>query len=237
MKHLFILTDVDGKIRSASSEDLIGRNIDSVVRMDSVSSATGYRAFGRSDRRDWMVAALPGSSRFSSDRYFLLRERSGDAGYIRQFVGIHTLHILATLLAFGLLVSFLSKRYVTRPILELAGAIRRIEAGDLMVDVPMGQGDEFGWLARRFAAMGGRLEDAIRRLVRSEKYASVAIVTFRIAHKLRDPLASLQRHITYIDGLSGESRDLERIASSLRQDRAEILEAIRQLNEIEPPEE
>ena len=75
---------------------------------------------------------------------------------------------LLTLVALGVLVSFVLQRALVRPIRELAGAAREIESGNFDAQVPASaRGDEIGDLLRAFGRMGqsiGRHDRDIRRM-------------------------------------------------------------------------
>ena len=76
--------------------------------------------------------------------------------------------LLLTLVALGVLVSLVLQRALVRPIRQLAGAAREIEAGNFDAQVPASaRGDEIGDLLRAFGRMGqsiGRHDRDIRRM-------------------------------------------------------------------------
>ncbi len=94
-----------------------------------------------------------------------------------------------------------------------------------------------GWV-RRFGqdVVDRKLDSATRGLVRREKYSSAMIVAFRIARELEGPLRELDRHIARLDRWAEREPAIRRVVESLRQDRKAIVNAIRRLREIEPPE-
>jgi diguanylate cyclase (GGDEF)-like protein len=76
--------------------------------------------------------------------------------------------LLLTLVALGVLVSLVLQRALVRPIRQLAGAAREIEAGNFDAEVPASaRRDEIGDLLRAFGRMGqsiGRHDRDIRRM-------------------------------------------------------------------------
>lgn len=114
------------------------------------------------------------------------------------------------------LVSFLVHRMVYLPLRDLEEGAQRLATGDLEQPIPIRSADEFGQLAASFNSMtkalhksrvelqdwGRTLEEkvkeAMRELqiaqaetVRSEKLASVGLLTAGIAHELNNPLTGI----------------------------------------------
>jgi two-component system NtrC family sensor kinase len=100
---------------------------------------------------------------------------------------------LATILATFLLANPVSRR-ITRPLKELrdlAGANRRVAAGDMSVRVPVRAGGDVGQLARSFNTMLDELQATHDQLVHSEKLASLGQLAAGVAHELNNPLATV----------------------------------------------
>ncbi len=114
------------------------------------------------------------------------------------------------------LVSFLVNRMVYLPLRDLEEGAQRLATGDLEQPIPIRSADEFGQLAASFNSMTAALrksrvelqdwgrtleekvEEAMRELhiaqaetVRSEKLASVGLLTAGIAHELNNPLTGV----------------------------------------------
>jgi two-component system NtrC family sensor kinase len=114
------------------------------------------------------------------------------------------------------LVSFLVNRMVYLPLRDLDEGAKRLATGDLEKPIPVRSTDEFGQLAASFNSMTRALrkshvelqdwgrtleekvEEAMRELhiaqaetVRSEKLASVGLLTAGIAHELNNPLTGV----------------------------------------------
>lgn len=73
----------------------------------------------------------------------------------------------------GLLISsfmaFLIARSISRPVTTLAGAMKRMESGDLMVRLDETNGDEFDILIHGFNDMAGRIRELLESRVQKEK--------------------------------------------------------------------
>lgn len=83
----------------------------------------------------------------------------------------------------GLLLAAVLVRQITRPLVELSQASRRIAGGDLRVRLPVRSTDEVGELTDTFNQMAASLEE--QETLRSNLMAD-------IAHELRTPLTGLQ---------------------------------------------
>jgi len=139
---------------------------------------------------------------------------------IDQTMRSNTITIVGLSLGFvilaALMVSFLVNRMVYLPLRDLDEGAQRLATGDLEKPIPVRSTDEFGQLAASFNSMtralrksrvelqdwGRTLEDkveeAMRELqiaqaetVRSEKLASVGLLTAGIAHELNNPLTGV----------------------------------------------
>jgi two-component system NtrC family sensor kinase len=110
---------------------------------------------------------------------------------------------LATILATFLLAIPVSRR-ITHPLKELrdlAGANRRVAAGDMSVRVPVRAGGDVGQLAGSFNTMLDELQATHDQLVHSEKLASLGQLAAGVAHELNNPLATV---LLYSDILQRE---------------------------------
>jgi signal transduction histidine kinase len=95
-----------------------------------------------------------------------------------------TVFVAAALAALaGLLLAAALVRQITRPLVELTHASRRIAQGDLQVHVPVKSTDEVGELTVTFNQMAATLEEQerLRRTLMAD-----------VAHELRTPLTGIQ---------------------------------------------
>jgi signal transduction histidine kinase len=96
----------------------------------------------------------------------------------------------------GVLVAVLASLWfgarVTRPVVSLAEAARRVAAGDLGAQVEVESSDELGELARSFNRMTEDLAQQKDRTVQAERVAAWRELARRLAHELKNPLFPLQ---------------------------------------------
>jgi two-component system nitrogen regulation sensor histidine kinase NtrY len=102
-----------------------------------------------------------------------------------MFVG--SIGILAAVLA-----SLWFAARVTRPVVSLAAAARRVAAGDLGAKVEVESSDELGELAASFNRMTEDLVQQKDRTLQAERVAAWRELARRLAHELKNPLFPLQ---------------------------------------------
>lgn len=81
---------------------------------------------------------------------------------------------------------------VTRPVVSLAEAARRVAAGDLAAKVEVESSDELGELAASFNRMTEDLLQQKDRTLQAERVAAWRELARRLAHELKNPLFPLQ---------------------------------------------
>jgi signal transduction histidine kinase len=96
----------------------------------------------------------------------------------------------------GILVAVITSLWfgarVTRPVVSLADAARRVAAGDLAAKVEVESHDELGELADSFNRMTTDLAQQQDRAVQAERVAAWRELARRLAHELKNPLFPLQ---------------------------------------------
>jgi two-component system nitrogen regulation sensor histidine kinase NtrY len=96
----------------------------------------------------------------------------------------------------GILVAVLASLWfaarVTRPVVSLAEAARRVAAGDLNAKVDAESSDELGELASSFNRMTEDLVQQKDRTLQAERVAAWRELARRLAHELKNPLFPLQ---------------------------------------------
>lgn len=229
--HRLLVTDSAGRIVAASSAGLIGGSLEDAFTV--VPFGGDDRFWGAGEGSEWLAASIAPSPP-GSGRILLLRERSGSERFVAGFLRLHGLHLLVTLGVFTLLLYWIGMLHVRRPVEKLARSIERLEAGDFRVDLEAERSDEIGWLTRRFARMAKLLREAVNRRVRAEKLTSASVVAYRAVRELEEPLHALERHVVYLEGLSGDDSELRRLGNDFRRDRLQVLAALRRLSEIVP---
>jgi nitrogen fixation/metabolism regulation signal transduction histidine kinase len=81
---------------------------------------------------------------------------------------------------------------ITRPVVSLAEAARRVAAGDLYAKVEAESSDELGELAAAFNRMTEDLLQQKERTLQAERVATWRELARRLAHELKNPLFPLQ---------------------------------------------
>lgn len=128
----------------------------------------------------------------------------------------------ATVLAVSLLcilVAWLGASRVSRPIVAVAEASRKMAAGDLSQHITFKSNDEVGTLAVSFNAMSARISDMIERLrqneaslrgayqqqrelqaqlIQSEKMAAIGELVAGVVHEMRNTLSSVKLNLQII---------------------------------------
>jgi len=227
---LFVVAE--GKISASSEENLLGRAYGSVVNLRPFEEENAHRGIAQIEGTEWLVSFRTGED----SGFYLMRSRGANEGFASRFMALHGIHLMLTVLAFVVLLKFLMDRYVRRPIEQLARHVHRVEKGEFQTASQVSGEDEVAWLARRFTRMGTELKTTVERLVRSEKYSAVTAVTFRVARELKAPLERMDRHILELESVAQQQPDLRRLAGQMRSDRESLIDGIRHLREIEPPE-
>jgi two-component system, NtrC family, nitrogen regulation sensor histidine kinase NtrY len=96
----------------------------------------------------------------------------------------------------GILVAVLASLWfaarITRPVVSLAEAARRVAAGDLYAKVEVESSDELGELAAAFNRMTEDLLQQKERTLQAERVAAWRELARRLAHELKNPLFPLQ---------------------------------------------
>ena len=105
-------------------------------------------------------------------------------------------------------IAFPIAKLISRPIVDLVEANKRLAQGDMSVRVePFGRG-EIAMLDTSFNAMAGTLEATERELLHKEKLASMGQLAAGVAHELNNPLSTilLYSDVMYKDAPEGDPR-------------------------------
>ena len=96
----------------------------------------------------------------------------------------------------GILTAILASLWfaarITKPVVSLAEAARRVAAGDLYAKVDVESSDELGELASAFNRMTEDLLQQKERTLQAERVAAWRDLARRLAHELKNPLFPLQ---------------------------------------------
>jgi two-component system NtrC family sensor kinase len=113
----------------------------------------------------------------------------------RQLILLAVLAIAAS----SLLLWWLSRQLILRPVATLIASTRRVAQGDLSTAVPATAQHELGDLARAFNDMTVRLNDAQRQLAQADKLASVGRLAAGVAHEINNPLTGVLTYASFLE--------------------------------------
>lgn len=91
------------------------------------------------------------------------------------------------------------KRYVVKPLADLAESTTRISSGNLDVIAEVKQEDEIGALAATFNTMTQRLKQTMEELIKREKLSVLGRLTAIVSHDLRNPLGVIRSSAFYLE--------------------------------------
>jgi two-component system NtrC family sensor kinase len=111
-----------------------------------------------------------------------------------RMVGLAVLAILSS----GLILWWLNRRLVVRPVQALTAGTRRVASGDLTATIPVTARHELGDLARAFNAMTRKLADAQRQIAQADKLASVGRLAAGVAHEINNPLTGVLTYASFL---------------------------------------
>lgn len=102
-----------------------------------------------------------------------------------------TASAILAILSGSLMLWWLNRRLVVRPVAALVEGTRRVMEGNLGETIPVSGRHELGVLAKAFNEMTRNLADTQRQLTQSDKLASVGRLAAGIAHEINNPLTGV----------------------------------------------
>ncbi|HSZ63331.1 MAG TPA: ATP-binding protein [Terriglobales bacterium] len=146
-------------------------------------------------------------------------------------------HVISTAVLVGgagilaaVLASLWFAARVSRPVISLAEASRRVAAGDLNAKVEVESNDELGELAASFNRMTEDLVQQKDRAVQAERVAAWRELARRLAHELKNPLFPLQ--VTVENLMRAKEKSAEMFEEVFHESTATLLEEINNLKTI-----
>ena len=103
------------------------------------------------------------------------------------------------ILASSLILWWLNRLLVLRPVAALLEGTRRVSGGELGVTIPVTAHDELGDLAKAFNDMTHRLAETQRQLAQADKLASVGRLAAGLAHEINNPLTGVLSYASLLE--------------------------------------
>ena len=154
-----------------------------------------FIAFSRLEDLNWMLAVVVPLNEVTAKSEVVSSALKKDGTTTVR----NTLLVMGIfLIAAGLLGFFLSRRFLTKPLLEMLSGVRSITAGNLDVSVPVTSQDELGELAGSFNQMASKLSRSTQALSQTSaelqvKEAQLKVATLeerqRLARELHDSVS------------------------------------------------
>jgi len=124
---------------------------------------------------------------------------------------------VSAIVIMGLIVGYLVRWWIDRPVQDLLTATRQVAGGNLNHRVEVKREDELGMLARSFNSMTDNLAEARLQLFQSDKLASLGRLAAGVAHEINNPLTAVLTYSSYLlkrtQGQAEISNDLQVIVS------------------------
>ena len=92
----------------------------------------------------------------------------------------------------AILVSVLLSEEITRPLINLEEATRRVAEGDYSFRILTRSNDDLGLLVRSFNTMVTELERSRKKILQTEKVAAWQEIAQRLAHEIKNPLTPIK---------------------------------------------
>ena len=102
------------------------------------------------------------------------------------------------ILASSLILWWLNRRLVVRPVAALLAGTRRVAGGDLATPIAVTGHHELSELAEAFNGMTRRLGETQRQLAQADKLASIGQLAAGIAHEINNPLTGVLTYASLI---------------------------------------
>jgi len=107
---------------------------------------------------------------------------------IRLTIGIFTFSMFLV----AILFSFIFARKISRPIINLANATKKVSLGESDVKIEMSEEGEMGILIESFNQMVSDLKSKSEELMHTQRIAAWKEVAQRMAHEIKNPLTPIQ---------------------------------------------
>lgn len=124
---------------------------------------------------------------------------SDNASEVASFYLLVYMGFLASAIVLSVAAGIVLSRRVTRRVLQLAEATRRVGAGDLDVHVPSDDDDEVAELTRDFNAMVRDIRESRVRIEYLQRIGAWQELARHLAHEIKNPLTPIQLAVQEVD--------------------------------------
>ncbi|MBI1948978.1 MAG: HAMP domain-containing histidine kinase [Deltaproteobacteria bacterium] len=160
---------------------------------------------------DLIMEAQESANHIAAHLEAAAREAEAAARVAERWTVALQLAVLAIALLLSATVALSVDRTISRPLLALEAAARRLAAGDLSARAAPERDDELGSLARRLNEMAVELDQREKRLLDAERLAGIGRLAAGVAHEINNPLGVMLGYARLI-----ERRDDEAIREDAR---------------------
>jgi two-component system nitrogen regulation sensor histidine kinase NtrY len=120
------------------------------------------------------------------------RHLEAEADYVQNFYLLAYISLLLAAIVVALAAGIVAARRVTRRVVVLAEATRKVGRGDLNIEIPTDQADEVGELVDAFNAMVRDIRSSRDRIEYLQRIGAWQEVARRLAHEIKNPLTPIQ---------------------------------------------
>ncbi len=120
---------------------------------------------------------------------------------------------IVAIVVIGLVIAFIIKRLVSKPVNDLLAATQQVSQGNLNYVIKDLGKDEIGQLASSFNTMTKKLAEARMQLFQSDKMASLGRLAAGVAHEINNPLTGV---LTYSSFLLKRTQNYPEIQEDLK---------------------
>jgi two-component system NtrC family sensor kinase len=122
------------------------------------------------------------------------------------------------ILSTSLILWWLNRRLVVKPVAALLEGTRRVAEGDLSTVIEAGDQHELGELAKAFNGMTKRLHETQNQLAQADKLASIGRLAAGVAHEINNPLTGVLTYATLLKKrMAAEGPDAEDLEVIIRE--------------------
>ncbi len=120
------------------------------------------------------------------------RRLEAEANYVQNFYLFAYISLLLAAIVVALAAGIVAARRVTRRVVVLAEATRKVGRGDLNIEIPTDQADEVAELVDAFNTMVRDIKSSRDRIEYLQRIGAWQEIARRLAHEIKNPLTPIQ---------------------------------------------